>query len=603
MASAAAVDRSVARIAARRLVEAASLRPPGLPPSALLCVRRLADPLPGALQLDVGALVPVDDWRRAAADALATQAREAARPALGPVPARAGAVLFADRAELLAALARDWLDGSLVTRWWWAVLLRTTLPGEREVARAWRDEPAAAPVALEQLAATSQAIPFAVRLPEHAALAIARAVAQTHALSDVAAVLGSDPDVTQRTASEAVSADTVPEEPRSDESVAPTWARVVPEAADEGLPAAARVFLAVALGIARAPAVVRTPAFAHALRRVLLGPAQPTGLAAHAASAVASAEAAARSTMTSPPPQPTPQGLRTETASARTFAPNRFEQESGANLPSSTPKRTVLNARIPPVQPQARRRREPSPLHAPPPSPAANGDEQLPLVAATRTELAGVFMLLNVALALGLYNDFTLNVERELTVDPWRLVSLAGGALLRGRQRRDPVWSLLESLADERPVRLPRDWRIPRAWLAPFEHEAPLRYSTARGRLRVEHPGGFAVLDVPLARNPLLQLARSGARDAVESTLDDERDWLAHFVAYLRARLALALAVSPPRVARTLLQCPGRVYVSAARVDVVMQLEHLAIEVRLAGLDRDPGWIPRARHDVRFHFE
>jgi hypothetical protein len=212
-------------------------------------------------------------------------------------------------------------------------------------------------------------------------------------------------------------------------------------------------------------------------------------------------------------------------------------------------------------------------------------------------------MLLNVALGLGLYSDFTLNVERELAVDPWRLVSRAGSALLRGRRRRDPVWSLLESLADDRPTRLPRDWRIPPAWRAPFEREAPMRYSTAHGRLRVDHPAGFSLLDAPLAPNPRLQLARCGARDAVETVFDDERDWLTHFIAYLRARLALALRVPKPRVARTLLQLPGRVYVSAARVDVVMPLAQLAIEVRLAGLDRDPGWIPRARHDVRFHFE
>jgi hypothetical protein len=45
------------------------------------------------------------------------------------------------------------------------------------------------------------------------------------------------------------------------------------------------------------------------------------------------------------------------------------------------------------------------------------------------------------------------------------------------------------------------------------------------------------------------------------------------------------------------------VHLSAARVDVVMPLEQLPVVVRLAGLDRDPGWVPRARRDVRFHFE
>jgi hypothetical protein len=45
------------------------------------------------------------------------------------------------------------------------------------------------------------------------------------------------------------------------------------------------------------------------------------------------------------------------------------------------------------------------------------------------------------------------------------------------------------------------------------------------------------------------------------------------------------------------------VLVTDTRVDIVIQLAEHAIEVRLAGLDRDPGWIPAAGRDVRFHFE
>jgi hypothetical protein len=43
--------------------------------------------------------------------------------------------------------------------------------------------------------------------------------------------------------------------------------------------------------------------------------------------------------------------------------------------------------------------------------------------------------------------------------------------------------------------------------------------------------------------------------------------------------------------------------VTATRVDVVFELKRLPLEVRMAGLDRDPGWVPAAGRFVAFHFE
>ena len=66
---------------------AMDLRPSGLPPSAILCVRALADPLPGALGLNRLAPRPPSDWEAALSAALDRLVREAARPARGSVPA------------------------------------------------------------------------------------------------------------------------------------------------------------------------------------------------------------------------------------------------------------------------------------------------------------------------------------------------------------------------------------------------------------------------------------------------------------------------------------------------------------------------------------
>jgi hypothetical protein len=48
---------------------------------------------------------------------------------------------------------------------------------------------------------------------------------------------------------------------------------------------------------------------------------------------------------------------------------------------------------------------------------------------------------------------------------------------------------------------------------------------------------------------------------------------------------------------------PARVSVTTTHLDVVMALSDLPVEVRLAGLDRDPGWVPAAGRSVAFHFD
>jgi hypothetical protein len=85
----AGVDRTSAQLRLGQQLASASLRPRGLPASALLCVRSLRDPLPETIRLDGMQLGPPAAWQRAAEDALDDVLRGASRPALGPVPAGA----------------------------------------------------------------------------------------------------------------------------------------------------------------------------------------------------------------------------------------------------------------------------------------------------------------------------------------------------------------------------------------------------------------------------------------------------------------------------------------------------------------------------------
>jgi hypothetical protein len=67
----------------------------------------------------------------------------------------------------------------------------------------------------------------------------------------------------------------------------------------------------------------------------------------------------------------------------------------------------------------------------------------------------------------------------------------------------------------------------------------------------------------------------------------------------VRARLRLALGED----AVALLLCrPAEVEVGPGSVAVVFSLDDHPVELRLAGLDRDPGFVPAAARTVTFHY-
>ena len=192
------LDPTLTQLRVASLLNAADIHPAGLAPSAIVCIRRLRDPLPGTLQLHSGGVRPARAWEQALTSSLNQLVQRAARPALGMVPANAEAVLFADRAEVLACLASDWCEGVAGTRWWWQSLFKD-VDMARTVLPAWFDAPEYIPAALQHLAAKGRVVPFARSLSVDDARNLLQSVTRSFALHQLHSALDSVLDESNRT--------------------------------------------------------------------------------------------------------------------------------------------------------------------------------------------------------------------------------------------------------------------------------------------------------------------------------------------------------------------------------------------------------------------
>ena len=230
-----------------------------------------------------------------------------------------------------------------------------------------------------------------------------------------------------------------------------------------------------------------------------------------------------------------------------------------------------------------------------------------PPPAAFVTEFAGVFFVVNVLLALGLYPDFTRPRDPGLAPSPFWLLDRLAERLLGGAYRRDPLHRWLAGVG--LPGRLPAAWEADPRWLAglpPAVHG--LRGSRARTILWDSR--GFALVDEPgvapgRRRARIRRYAACGPRIELPPQprrrlpRDPDARWIACLAEFVAVRLALAGDGLGPDS----LRLPGSVTVDEERVEVRFDLDRLPIAIRLAGLDRDPGWLPAEGRSLVFKFQ
>jgi len=612
-----AADAVSARLGIERQLGALELRPAGLPPSAILCVRELRDPRPGTLPLASRALRPPPAWEQAMQREVDRLARAASRPVLGAVPATAAAVVFADEAELLACLGGDLVAGAIGARWWWPLLVEGIAEPRRATIAAWRQSAEHAPAALRMLAERGEAAAFVRVLGDADARDLADAIARRFALPAAGATWPSPEAVVAEATGgvppsarsmEAVEAEAARQDAGAAQvsagAAAPPWQGVAPETEAAGLSIEQRVLLGVGLTVARVPSLARSTGFAVALAAWRAAEASPRAqdhapepapawprtrgawaLESTARAPESTVARAARSPIdTASRKLPVKPSIAGE-ARPRTSAPREpsalpiTESAATTDLAPRAGEAALLAAAhaagaADPVDAAASHRPLPSSSRERPPMRVRDRDLGAPIT----TGLGGLFYLVNLALHLRLYRDGHRDGDGDLALPLWDFVALVGRALLGDSAGDDdPVWPLLAELAgraDGEPpgagFEPPADWQIPPAWLATFDPDSADMVDSAGA--------------MPPPRTPLDR-------------------WLARLLPCLRARLQRALGTTDTELPALLLAHRARVHATATHVDVVLSLEALPVAIRFAGLDRDPGWIPAAGRFLAFHFE
>lgn len=496
--------------------------------------------LRGALQRS-GTLAGRDGrpWR----EDLEALAARASRPWREPVAANAEAVWFADEAELLACLALDVARGRTGAAWWWWALLGTRADREQWWRR-WTQSPELLPVVLCRLAARGEVAAVLAALAPHELQSLMRIVAAAHAVDEVWLNTGQERAMVVPPSSWTTAIHREATAVRAQVQTAlGAWTETMPHAAR---------LLALALVLVEWPRLARMPGFAVLMERVM----RETPAAA-SVSADVGPEADE-----SHPIAPTP-----ASSTVRRVAGDRPLDAAAPGRAASVPAPAIapFTERAWPLAatPAQAGAQEGLSLETRPIPPAADAtrlrasDARSTFAMEPRTEpsrlhadsaFAGTLYLLPIAVHLGWYGDFTQPHARGLALHPADLLALLAQHVLGEAWAADPLARLLA------------------AWTGREPDEAP-------------------------------------GRDFVPEDGQSLAEWIAQRAQALAARAAEALGEPADAVLPWLASRPGRVTLADTELVARFDLASHPLAIRLAGLDRDLGWLPAGGRSVRFQFD
>jgi hypothetical protein len=522
---------------------------PAIPPQAILIVRQLDDPLPGELLAN-----RIQTWEQATQRHLEDCWRGAIRPSQGTVPASTNAVWFADQAEWLACLSWDIHQGIAHDRWWWQSWLqrRSHLNIPDALMQLWQPDVQWLPQTLTLL--------YEKHRSGLRSLLTRLAPDQVSRLrQDVALAYGLAP--------------TLPVE-------------AIAHRLERTLPAPLRAMTA--------SLAEETQALVVLCHTLLHGP-QALGSLCQG-SALPETETPAPPSGTEPGISPKDQDPTqpeavtevlyaepTEIPPAGTISKNDLPQSTD-RLPLTPPQSDVAPPRsdrgdLPPARPRIVSMAviPPEPAVTSSAGPSAKPAEvdtvqpdateavgSLPFVAESgiATGIGGIWYLVNVLVDL----DW---VPTEEVLNRWHKLQGLAQAFLGGSGDGQP----------SPPTPLPQG-----------EGSSPNVGADGIGR-----PPGLP----DVVWGVLAGLAEDEVPEAVLDRWVNTA--LPQVDRYLSDRLELP--ESPREVMAAILREPATLYVTRTHIDVLFSLEQIRLDVRMAGLDRDPGWVPELARVIAFHYE
>jgi hypothetical protein len=296
--------------------------------------------------------------------------------------------------------------------------------------------------------------------------------------------------------------------------------------------------LVTALMLQRAPAVVRSHAFAAAIRAWRADRSVPAIVRSHPAEAVRIWRGDVE--RTEAPADLCAGELRTdELRSSQPTAPEPRQRKAALAASRAAGQARHIVTRSPEIKPVIA-------------VASAGSSASIPSEAAVEritTEYGGVFYLVNVALDLALYGDFTTPAQPGLALPIWDFLTLIGERMAGPTLAEDPLGALLARLSRR------------------AENEPAGKW--------FEPPGGQSL-----------------------------SEWIERTFEQVQARLVVALGIADSEALYPLvLEHRADIEATATRIDVRFSLSAHPIELRIAGLDRDPGWVPSGGRSIAFHYE
>jgi hypothetical protein len=507
------------------------------------------------------ALRPPQAWEDAVRSSLDEKLHHAARPIKEAASGNAESVLFADRSELIAALAMDWCSGTLRSHWWWQTLIDAGDTWSL-VMREWLRAVEYVPAAFGHLANLRTLDQFILNCDVvDSRELLERLVRQFdlyRLLPAIKIVYDRCSPAQKGLNRNEPQTDSSPQAGihRNQEAIHPSWLWHVPEASDNRLRTDQRCLLGVALMVVRAPGFVRTQSFADDVAVLFGYPGEEWSLSTRK-----------RENIHLPN---LPQD-RKETPLSHDLVVHKEDERVSLALPGE---------------------------------PFSSDESNHSGLAALEceTEYGGVFYLINLGISLNLYGDFTTPLRRGVDLSIWDFIALLGERMIGSRLREDSLWQLLSQLAgrseEEPPGKdfIPPDhWQMTPDWLHPFPDDGVWKWFSDHDRLRLQHPAKFLVLDVPLdtadVREQLdkeLDAYRGGNTFELEeeyfpysgneAPLDR---WLGWLLPYASARLRKAVGERDDRKLFDLLCAHhARVVATPTHLDAFFSLETLPIEIR-----------------------